>query len=184
MDADSRMNLEYSAKNIPHSKPIPYKKRLIEKTEKFIKNMRWRAFFFLHPEASKDNKETYGFNSRKTPPPIPELREFEDKISEMIQSVKFVDQPTCSRFQKKLRRDIRIITKDPNTIVSVDKTANFYKLKPAEYQELLDKNIHKNYKTTSRSTTRSIINEEKKIARSIDLADRIETIAEKTPLSH
>ena len=55
-------------KNIPIPNNREYTKRLIEKTESVIKRMRWKAFFYLHPENSTTQKETFGFNSTRTPP--------------------------------------------------------------------------------------------------------------------
>ena len=80
-------------------------RRLIEKTERFIKNLRWRAFFFLNPEKKPEDKETYGFNSRRAPPVIPELTHFENKMIDIIQGIKFGNQ--TNEFQKKLKDDLR-----------------------------------------------------------------------------
>ena len=63
----------YSTKNIPIPSENDYKKTLIEKTEHLCKRMRWKAHFFLNPENKHDKKETYGFNSKKSPSHIPEL---------------------------------------------------------------------------------------------------------------
>ena len=120
-----RVNFKTSTKNIPFSKPETYLKRLIEKTEHFIRRMRWKAFFFLNPSARSEIQETYGFNSTKTPPPIPEMSVFERKMGDMIKNVKF--RPQENNFQKQLSRKIKEINKDDKILVKADKTSNFYK---------------------------------------------------------
>ena len=71
-----KINFNYSTKNIPYGTQGAYKRQLIEKTEVFIKNIRWKAFFFLNPNTKVSDKETFGFKSRKTPPVIDELKVF------------------------------------------------------------------------------------------------------------
>jgi hypothetical protein len=51
--------------------------------------MRWKAYFFLNAETKHNKKETYGFNSKKSPSHIPELASFENRMHDMIQNVKF-----------------------------------------------------------------------------------------------
>jgi hypothetical protein len=71
----------YSTKNIPIPSENDYKKTLIEKTEHLCKRMRWKAHFFLNPENKHDKKETYGFNSKKSPLHIPELASFNNELN-------------------------------------------------------------------------------------------------------
>ncbi|KAJ8033340.1 hypothetical protein HOLleu_23545 [Holothuria leucospilota] len=74
----NQFNLGYSTKNIPIPSRKGYLTALINKTEKFIRSVRWRTFFYLNPNGGKIRKEeTYGFRSSKSPPQIPELKEFE-----------------------------------------------------------------------------------------------------------
>ena len=68
-----RVNFNYSSKNIATTSRKHYLKCLISKTETLMKNMRWRAFYFLNPKVKRCEKKTYGFNSRKAPPFIKEL---------------------------------------------------------------------------------------------------------------
>ena len=60
--------------------------------ESALKRMRWRAFFFLRSEDEEDERgggTHYGFNSRKCPPQIDELKAFEDDIAKMIERIAF-----------------------------------------------------------------------------------------------
>ena len=65
-------------------------------------------------------KETYGFKSTKNPPPIEELKDFEDDMLKMIQSVKFkqVNNP----FLNKLKEETDRIKSEPKLLIAVDKT--------------------------------------------------------------
>ena len=49
---------------------------IIAKTEALIKNMRWRALFYLNPPTKQSKKETFGFESTRTPPAIEEMKVF------------------------------------------------------------------------------------------------------------
>ena len=69
--------MNYSDKNIPIPSKQTYKIHLISKTEKFIKNIRWKALQFLGKLESSD-KITYGFKTRNCPPVVEELTNFEN----------------------------------------------------------------------------------------------------------
>ena len=98
----ARKSFNYSTKNTPvHGKDL-HIKTLISKSETFVKNIRWRAFFYLNPDLRMDHKETYGFISTKLPPIIPELKEFENDLVDLIQNIKFRHAP--NDFQNKLRK--------------------------------------------------------------------------------
>ena len=66
-----------------------YLKTFIDKTEKLVKNLRWRAFLFFNPKADREEKEKFGFNSIRPPPHIPELKNFEEGQASMITNIKF-----------------------------------------------------------------------------------------------
>ena len=102
---------------------------LIEKTEQFLRRIHWKAYFFVIPDTTSSSKETYGFKSTKNQPPIEELKDFEDDMLKMIQSVKFkqVNNP----FLDKLKEDTDRIKNEPKLIIAADKTTNFHKLEPS-----------------------------------------------------
>lgn len=172
-----KFNIDYSTKNIPLPSQSEYQLRLIEKTEHFIRRMRWKAFFFLHPEAVGKPKETYGFRSTRNPPHIEELKEFENDVLKMIQGIRFrqVNNP----FLDELRRDSERIKKETKLIIAADKTSNFYKVEPADYSKLLDQNITKAYKKASADAVKGIHSVSKSIAAKLDIADRVDTMAER-----
>ena len=117
-------------------------KTFIDKTEKLLKNLRWRAFFFLNPQAAREEKETFGFNSTRPPSHIPELKNFEEGLTSMITNIKF--RRTKNHFQNKLRNDIKRINNDNHLFIPADKTSNFYKLSKDQYEGLINKRIQKN----------------------------------------
>ena len=106
--------------------------------------MRWKAHSFLNPDTTSFTKETYGFKSTKNPPSIEELKDFEDDMLKMIQSVKFkqINNPFLNRLKEKTD----YIKNEPKLLIAADKTTNFYKLKPSTYNNMLEK--------TSRNPTR------------------------------
>ena len=69
----------------------PFKDFLLQvfnKTGILVKNMRWKALFFLNPSEKPNRKETFGFNSTAAAPIVNELKEFEDKLGDMINNIK------------------------------------------------------------------------------------------------
>ncbi len=170
-----QVNFGYSTKNIPAPTQRTYLKSLIAKTEKFLRAVRWRTFFYLNPEKTPKQKETFGFKSTKSPPPVPELKDFEDGMLNLVQNIKFKRQ--SKPFLNKLRNDTSTIKDDKKLFISADKTTNFYKVTHADYNKLMDDNISKSYKKASKSTEKNITITDKKIAAQLELDDRIDTTA-------
>lgn len=166
------VNFGYSMKNIPTPNEKYYLKCLIGKCETFVRNIRWRTFFFLNPDAKTSTKETFGFKSTKSPPNIPELKDFEEKLILMIQNIRF--RKSNDSFQNQLHRDIQAINRSKEIIVPADKTNNYYKLKPDEYEELLSRSIQKEYKKADPTNINETLIEEKNIATELELSDRID----------
>ena len=167
-----------STKNIPIPSENDYQRKLIEKTEHLCRRMRWKAFFYLNPSADGTQKETFGFPSRKSPPPIPAMLNFEKRLLHMIENIKF--RKVTGMFQQKLSSDVynNIKTAD-KLLVPADKTSNFYKMDTQSYTELLQKNITKNYKKVPPGITNSIEAGAKTIAKKLHLDDRINTTAKR-----
>ena len=82
MEPPTRMTLtgNYSLKNIPIPPNELYMRKLIEMTESVMKRIWWRAFFFLRSEeeGNVQEDEKYGFNSRKCPPQMDELKDLRE----------------------------------------------------------------------------------------------------------
>lgn len=170
-----RVNLEYSTKNIPIPPRKTYLNCLIKQTEKFLRSIRWRAFFYLNPDIRTANKDSYGFKSTKSPPAVPELKEFEDNILEIIQNIRFSKYK--NQFQHKLTQDIKKIKDSDKLLIAADKTTNFYQVDANDYNRLLEENIMKSYKKDSMASVDQITKGDKSIASDLDLDDRIDTTA-------
>ena len=107
--------------------------RLISKTELIMKRMRWKALKFLG-RLESSGKETFGFRSRKCPPVVDELTNFESDLMLMIKNIEF--RNTNNTFQEKLRNDIKELSQENKVFVSADKFTNIYKM---------DKEVMKSY---------------------------------------
>jgi len=172
-----KLNISYSTKNIPLPSRSDYLQRLIEKTELFLRRIRWKAHFFLNPDTTSSSKETYGFKSTKNPPPIEELKDFENDMLKMIQSVKL--KQGNNPLLNKPKEDTDHIKKEPRPLIAADKTTNFYKLEPSTYNDLLEKNITKSYKKAQSETMQAIHKENKAIARKLKIDNRVDITADK-----
>ena len=114
---------------------------MINSTERFIQNLRWMVIFFLNPN-DKPKKETYWFKSTKTPPPVPDLKPFEDEVIDMIKNIEF-DEKKTNPFQEKVKAEMKEIRNEPKLIIAADKTSNFYKVSSQSYSSLLERTIQK-----------------------------------------
>ena len=170
-----QVNLGYSTKNIPLPSKKDYLQRLISSTEKFIRSIRWRTYFYLNPAKKTSKKETYGFTTTRTPPKCRELNEFEDGLLNLVQNIEFKHVET--KFQKQMSKDAEKIKKSDLMLIPADKTTNFYKVKPDQYTKLLDDNVTKTYKKAPAACEIDISTEDKRIATELELADRIDVTA-------
>ena len=135
-------HIPYSLKNIPRCSQDAYRKALINKTEDFLKRLRWKAFFFLlESESSEEGKrETYGFRTGNSPPIVRELTAFERDIYQLIGSIKFRYAPNT--FLDRLDTDAARIKSSNTPLVPADKTGNHYQLPLEDYQCLIEKKHH------------------------------------------
>ena len=169
---------DYSTKNIPLPSEQDYNRKLIEKTEHLCRRMRWKAYFFLNPEAKSNQKETFGFSSKSTPPQIPAMVNFEKRLLSMIENIKF--RKVKCWFQNKLSSDIRTnIKKSKELLVPADKTTNSYRMDAPTYNDLLQKNSTKTYKKVAPDVTNPIDLEAKCIAKKLQLDDHANTTAKR-----
>ena len=147
MELPRRVTLNYSLKNIPTPPNELYRKKLIENVESLMKRMRWRAFFYLGKENEEDEQGDgmhYGFNSRRCPPQIDELKPFEDDAVKLIENIQF--RRTRDRFQKILQKDAAYIRGSQDIFMPADKTRNLYRVGKTQYEKLLRENITKHYR--------------------------------------
>ena len=70
-----------------------------------------------------------------------ELYEFQNDLVDLIQNIKFRYVPI--RFQNKMQKDLNHMRKDDHLYIPADKTNNYYRVKPADYEQLLEKSLTK-----------------------------------------
>ena len=151
----SKYVFDYSTKNIPIPTKKEYLIQLLYSVEKFIRNLKWRAHFFLNP-SNRQSKETYGFKSIKAAPIVKDIRNFDN------------------HFLNKLRSDLNEVNELSELIVSADKTSNHYKMTKEDYLKLVEKNIHKNYKKEDvMDDVKLATSEQQDIVTKLDLQDRV-----------
>ena len=110
-----QIKFNYSLKNIGLTSKDVYTRSLVNKTQSVIQRMRWKAHFFLN-QANNDTEQgraahrsanTYGqLKSKRSAPPVAELRAFEDDVVRLIENAKFRD--VTNKFMKELERDKKI----------------------------------------------------------------------------
>ena len=168
-----KIQFDYSLKDIPIPSRNAYKSRLLNTTESFIKRMRWKAYFFLNPSTER-NGNPYNLKSRKYPPTIPQLEQFENDMFSMINNTKFRSVNTL--FQSKLKNDITNVNNSDKVYVFADKSRNIYKMEKESYKKLLKENITSSYKIADKKATTNINRHLKQITTKLNIASQVETM--------
>ena len=123
-----KLNLEYSTKNVPIPTERNYKLQLIEKTELFIKKIRWKAVFYdIKPNSEnknnssinnnmgdnsknnddgtqKENSSRHGIKSNKCLLQVKDLIAFEEDMIDLVHQIRF--HKVNSNFQRKLSKEL------------------------------------------------------------------------------
>ena len=76
-------------KNIGIPAKNQYLRSLINKTENVVHRMRWKAHFFLYGDDGSTGNDYFNLPSNKCAPPMKEMKDFEDDLTNLISSVKF-----------------------------------------------------------------------------------------------
>ena len=135
----SRFVFDYSTKNIPIPTRKEYLIQLLHSVEKFIRNLKWRAHFFLNP-SKRERKECFGFRSIKAAPIVKDLDHLVKRLYFLVLNIEFRNYD--NHFLNRLRSDLNEVNDLQELIVSADKTSNHYKMKKEDYLKLVEKNIH------------------------------------------
>ena len=134
-------------KNIPISSERTYLLQLMEKVEKVITRMRWKAIHSNNNSSIDHNKEEntewYGLKSPCSPRKVRELIPFENELVELIRNIK--SKKIRNTFQEKLKEDIKLIKDSHKTMTSADKTSNMYRLTKEQYDQLIMNSITSAY---------------------------------------
>ena len=173
-----KADFPYSLKNVPIPSPAAHLKATIASTEKFLQRARWRCKFFLQPKKpNAKSKFKWGFKTSKSCEQIKELIDFESDLSSLISNFEYSDMR--SPFQKKLAKDVKKINKSPNLFVTADKTSNVYEIDPDTYQKLVQNNVTSCYSKTDPQTVQEINSKAKTLATKLEIAERVEVLAQK-----
>ena len=177
----------YSMKNIPIASRRRYKLKLVEKVESVLKRMRWKALFFDKDNDAtrasqntendeEENEKEFRFKSRKCPKQMPDLKNFEADIADMIKDIKF--KGVNSRFQQKLRADVERIQNSTKTFIAADKTQNYYEVSKEDHNHVLRDNVTKTYKKSPVNLPAKINAEAKSLASHYKLDEKMDQIDE------
>ena len=168
---DQVFRFGYSTKNIPIPSKKEIKLQLIHSVRKFIDNISWRLHFIKNPPETNEVKENYGFRSIEKVPRHEELEPVQEALSDLVENLKF--RRYSDPFQNKLKADLEDIKNESKVIVKADKTSNYYKLEKEEYQAVLEKSIHKEYKKTNGNDIAVPNESHKKIVEKLELEKKV-----------
>ena len=123
-----QVKFETSMKNIPLGGKKEYAMQLTHSIRKVVYAMSWAAFIFLN-NIQCEEKETYGFRSKKKMPIVEELEDFKNACVDLVGGIKW-RRNASNPLQRKLKEDIKKINNNPNVIVAADKSHNHYEMGP------------------------------------------------------
>ena len=137
--------------------------------------MIWKTLEFSRNLHSSD-KITFGFKSKKCPPIVQELENFENELMFMIKNIQF--RKANNSFQNQPNEDIKQIKRDSKNFVPADKSRDIYKMDRETYEKLLYENITKNYKKMDKKKVIAVNTDTKKIAKDLEFEERIDKTQE------
>ena len=140
--------------------------------------MRWKIFAIQNPNVMT-KKENYGFNTTNPPPPIVELKAFENDMFDLIRKIEY--KPIQNDFQTNLKNDIQKIRNTEEIIISADKSNNKYTIPVDEYKKVIKENITKEYKKSTIENVLSTNQEAARITKELEIADRVDQFIQASP---
>ena len=168
-----RANISYSYKNIPTPDRHQYK-LVLRRIEFFIKNMRWKAFFFSIQLTVRKRREgrNMGLKLRNPPPHIKEMDKFEAEMIGMVKEIKF--RKMSNNIQQKMFEDMRRFKESENIFIKSDKSGNLYEIEKGKYKQMMFKEVVKNYKKAPPYLEKELNNEAKMLAHRLGIVDRVD----------
>ena len=167
-----KLQIDHSLKDIPIPPKPQYLKSLLEKTEDFLRNARWRVYWYEHPDNGSKENRNFGFKSLTKPPYNEELNAFEQDMYDMISNIKF--RNINDSFQNKLSSEIKCIKETNKVIINADKTSNVYQMEQSEYLKLLKENITKHYQKAPNSMKAEIGKTSSELAKKLQLDNKVQ----------
>jgi hypothetical protein len=102
---------------------------------------------------------------------IKELWAFERDLVRLIQNVKF--RRRSKPFLSVLKEEVKKIEQKKDLIIPADKTSNNYVIPADKYEEMVNKEIHKNYKKATVEEVVKVNSEQAKTAVEMEIDDRV-----------
>ena len=132
------------------------------------------GIFFLNTIncTEKEEREKYGFRTRKRPPHIKEMDKFEAEMIGMVKEIKF--RKMCNSIQQKMYEDMRRFKESESIFVKSDKSGNLYEIEKGKYKQMMFKEVVKNYKKAPPYLEKELNNEAKMLAHRLGIVDRVE----------
>ena len=165
-----QVNYNCSIKDIPLPSKKEYRIQLIHSTKKFFDTLCWRVWHYKNPN-NNERTETYGFPSTRKVPRDEDLKTLESELYDLVENIEYRDAK--NDFQKELGAKIDGIKSETKVIIPADKTSNFYKLEKENFLDLVERNVHKEYKKSRKEEVDQGINEHKEIVKKLNLDDRV-----------
>ena len=172
-----QFKLRSSGKDIPIPSRTTYLKKLISQTESFLKNMRWKAFWFERNGSNDDEENNPDHRkeitkSTKTPPQHELLKPFERDIYHLIGNIQFrkVNDPGLL----KLKDEVKKINEINKIIVKADKTGNINEVSATDHDRLMQENLTRDYKLDHDKNLSDIDKDARNHDHSLDITDRME----------
>ena len=109
--------------------------------------MRWKAHFFLKEDSNdetKQERESYGFKTRKCPPQCQEMENFEKDVMNIVKNLEL--RKIKDEFQDRLKEDVKKINASLNILFSQTKLAIFMNRTPKNKGKSLRKTSQKHIK--------------------------------------
>ena len=94
----------------------------------------------------------------------------------MISNIKF--RLIRNKFPSKLNEDVKGIKNTNELLINADKSSNIYIMTKEDYKKHLENNITKTYKKSNRNKMKTINRDAKKIAKKLEIDERVEKLQE------
>ena len=111
--------------------------------------------------------------------PAPHLLELKDKLYRLAQDIEFhkSNMNPSDPIQKKMKEDLEKIRSDVHVCIAADKTQNRYMVGVDDYNGLLEKEIHKDYKKGSKEMLVKATETQAKAANELQIGDKLNITA-------
>ena len=143
-----------------------------------VTGMTWHAIFVLGMAKPGQSKERYGFNSLEQPDNLPIMEPFKERLAnDLVGNIKWKNN--TNDLQKEMKQEIRKMDRSLDLYIAGDKSTNYYKVSHKEHSKHQDRDITKDYRKSSKEEFANVTKDDKKIAESLNIADRVFRTSEK-----